>query len=1277
MKYSSPYKIIVFTLISIFIYSGVSFSAPSGGNVSHGDANISQSGGNTTINQNSDKAIINWGSFDIGALESVIFNQKNGNSIVLNRVNGAGASIINGSLSANGKVFILNSNGILIGGGASINTGSFLASTGKMSDKDFLNGNYHIHSASKDIINNGSIVVDNYGYAALLGRKVVNNGVISANLGRVEIASGEAFRVSFYDNNLIGVSIEKGAADAYISNTGKITAEGGTIYMSAKGLSDLLKSTVNNKGVIYAGSITKDDGGRVVLSAEFGDVNNNSLIDVSSDVGKAGNVEIYGNDIVVESEDAVIDASGESGGNVYLKASTNVEVKDKATITASGTDGDGGRVSVLSKGVLFFDKGTSLFSQSVTGNGGFIEVSSVDGLHLKGTANALSESGEHGTFMLDVYNLVITDTKLASRTLITTVMIDDINTALANTPNKFILSAVNISMDPNIPSGKVIGVASGGVGDLSFIASGSINLVSPNINVDKLTMIAGSNINLSNDPTKTSKIVANNFNLTSLYGNTTSIGVELTLGNLELSSPEGSVDLDSLINLTGMKLSGVVAKDLKLKSTTDTIKINIDKDLTVGNSISFNLPGIGSELDSIGNAIVTTKTLNLFIPKGSASIRNASFEELTADISILEITNSSIGVSPSGTFESPSIIIKDLKVEKSFSYTQNSIADVVFESIDDSAILLPTLFKLKLGQGKLVLPFEVALKYFTPLNIADASAIVFKTDGVIDLSGAVVGGVTGKTGSEFFAKFGSGNNSSSAKLLSFEAGKEVIVKITDKFVNSSLNMLSKESTVTAACTSSSFCIMASISAEAKKDISLNGFGTKSYSAKSQGGNIGIHMDKLPDGTAGMGTPSVTFANLETSGDGTITLTSLLGALVGSAPINILNLKVGSGGLFLSLQNTPSVNIISKETDNLDIRFASGNRKFGSFSVVSEGTINFVDNFDFGNGMIFLSINSKNGDIILNNSTIETVTSISLTANNVTGPGGSVLELQTGGGAVIGDEYIALNILGDNEVEFDINALNNGVLNLNGNLKVNINSNTTVASAGGSSTSMTGNIIIDGNNGGYKLTLKDTANINSFLAEGVGDVVLDPTFQATATEEFSINSSGAITSEKGLEGEKAWIHADHISLIASTIGGKVGGVSILPTPENYTDSAIMVEANTGYFKATSTLSTNQSIIDIGSADFMSSLFKYQFFPAPAVDTLAFLNGLNIKSTWYDDLNISRNDYYLYNPDLRYRRYIKYDIYDDILALGDALIISEILYPKYIHAKYKVGNSIFLK
>ena len=239
-------------VILVFLFNIPVYAAPNGANVVHGNVNISQSGSNTIINQNTDKAIINWNSFDVNKGESVLFNQNSSSSIILNRVTNGLPTNIFGNISANGNVFILNQAGVLVGNGASINTNSFLAGAANINDNDFIAGKYNFYGAQGNVINNGSIKVQDGGYAVLMGKNVENNGLISAKLGKIYLSSGETFRMDMSGNDLIGVEVEKGITDAYISNTGYIKAEGGTIIMTAKNASDVIRQAVNNTGVIDA-----------------------------------------------------------------------------------------------------------------------------------------------------------------------------------------------------------------------------------------------------------------------------------------------------------------------------------------------------------------------------------------------------------------------------------------------------------------------------------------------------------------------------------------------------------------------------------------------------------------------------------------------------------------------------------------------------------------------------------------------------------------------------------------------------------------------------------------------------------------------------------------------------------------------------------------------------------------------------------------------------------------------------------------------------------------
>src|SRR5271170_5870901 len=118
------------------VVMGMSYSRanPTGGQVVGGAAAINTVPGTVTINQQSNIAIINWQTFSIGAGELTKFVQPSSTSAALNRVLGGQISIINGTLSANGQVYLVNGNGIVVGPGGIVCANSFIASTRDIAD---------------------------------------------------------------------------------------------------------------------------------------------------------------------------------------------------------------------------------------------------------------------------------------------------------------------------------------------------------------------------------------------------------------------------------------------------------------------------------------------------------------------------------------------------------------------------------------------------------------------------------------------------------------------------------------------------------------------------------------------------------------------------------------------------------------------------------------------------------------------------------------------------------------------------------------------------------------------------------------------------------------------------------------------------------------------------------------------------------------------------------------------------------------------------------------
>jgi filamentous hemagglutinin family protein len=187
-------------------------AGPDGANVVGGSANVQgQSTGSVIVNQSSDRAIINWNTFNIGIGESARFNQPGVSSVILNRViGGLGPSTIDGTLTANGRVFVVNGDGLVIGSHAVINTAGFLATTSDIKNKDFMAGRYNFNRPGQpdaSIVNQGHITATSGGFAALVAPGVRNSGTISATLGTVALASGNAFTLDFYGDKLITLAV--------------------------------------------------------------------------------------------------------------------------------------------------------------------------------------------------------------------------------------------------------------------------------------------------------------------------------------------------------------------------------------------------------------------------------------------------------------------------------------------------------------------------------------------------------------------------------------------------------------------------------------------------------------------------------------------------------------------------------------------------------------------------------------------------------------------------------------------------------------------------------------------------------------------------------------------------------------------------------------------------------------------------------------------------------------------------------------------------------------
>lgn len=362
---------------------------PMGGTVASGSATISNAGSHTTINQTSNQVLINWDSFNINAGETTQFIQPTTQSVAVNRIHDVAPSVVNGHLTANGQIVLINQNGMVFGNGAQVDVGSLVVSTADLAaGTDLSSGVLAFDQAGRmdaSIVNNGNISVSEAGLASFVAPHITNNGVIRAKLGKVQLSAADTATVDFYGDGLVEIAItEDRDSPTSIHNHGLIDAAGGEIYLTAKAAKGIVDSVINMDGVVNASSINQE-GGRVVLSA--------SEIEVSGTITADG--ATGGGEVLI---------GGDYQGQGDIETATTTTVTDEALITANvSDDGNGGWVVVWADDTTGFD-GQIEAKGKGTGADGFVETSGKKTLTVGSNARVTA-----GEWLLDPTDVTITN----------------------------------------------------------------------------------------------------------------------------------------------------------------------------------------------------------------------------------------------------------------------------------------------------------------------------------------------------------------------------------------------------------------------------------------------------------------------------------------------------------------------------------------------------------------------------------------------------------------------------------------------------------------------------------------------------------------------------------------------------------------------------------------------------------------------------------------------------------------------------------------------------
>ncbi|EBV7251996.1 filamentous hemagglutinin N-terminal domain-containing protein, partial [Salmonella enterica subsp. enterica serovar Pomona] len=629
---------------------------PTGGQIVAGQGSISTAGNQMTVHQQTQNMATNWQGFDIGQNNSVQFIQPDSSAVALNRVTGGSASQIMGSLTANGKVFLINPNGVLFGKNARVDTGGFVASTKNMNTADFMQGNYTLSGGSvsgAEIVNQGALTTTKGGFIVLAADRVRNSGTITTPSGKAVLAAADNITLKLDNSGLTSVSVNGSVVNALVENSGLVSATNGQVYLTAKGQNMLLNTVVNNSGTIEAKGLSAEGGVIRLDGGDSGVVSQSGTLLADSDTGRGGKITVEGQNIHLAAGSKTSATGKTGGGSVHagggwqgkdaaIRNASKVVMDKNAVIDVSATStGQGGTAVLWSDDYTSF-RGTILAKGGAqSGNGGQVETSSHNNLQAFGDVDASAANGKGGNWLLDPTDVTIVGSDGDN----------NISSSVTGSTGIFAPTAdgaqiLNSSIESQLNKGTSVTVTTSGVD-----TAGQSGNITVNANVVKtagadasLTLKADNNISMADAITVGSTDGKLDLNL--LAGNT-SQNAGITLGkniNISLNGGDfyaGSASGNSAVSLTFSNNGFIRANDILMNLSGGlsgyAYAVLADNNLTINGPVS-GTTGWAVPLRFIaGNylTINTTGAINLRASDttnngGSVVLRGANGIDLTA-----------------------------------------------------------------------------------------------------------------------------------------------------------------------------------------------------------------------------------------------------------------------------------------------------------------------------------------------------------------------------------------------------------------------------------------------------------------------------------------------------------------------------------------------------------------------------------------------------------------------------------------------------------------------
>ena len=653
--------------------AGAALALPEGMVVTGGQLELQrQDANNALIQQGSQQAAADFNSFNIDAGQRLQILQPNASSTLLGRVTSGQLTEIHGRLDANGRVLLINPAGVLVGPGGVVNTAGFTATTLHVDHQRFLQGglvelrNQPGADPTASVINRGTINVADGGFAALVAPRVVNEGVITARLGQIQLASGTAATLDISGDGLLSVALDPAVAGS-ITNKGSLRAS--VVRLGGGEAAVLAAATVYQGGLIEARSIDELSGGRITLEGEHISVRSGAVLDAT---GPAG-----GGQILVGGSWQNSDPS--------VRQATSTTIEAGAVLDASATaSGNGGTVvawSDIHNPISVTRVAGSLRAQGgpIGGDGGRIETSgyrlNVDGIQVDAGA-ALGRAGE---WLLDPYNITINGTGGTTFT-----------NPFTATADSTILSS-DIAAALNGGNNVTISTGTGGSTDGGYIYINT-SIQKTAINSASLSLLAAKKIKIDS----TISLASGNLSLTTTDGDIDQVfGIDVA-GNITMSASAITIDANlisssgdiSLIGNTGIRSNGSLTNGVTIAGSGVEVK-TLATNLIPGATGSITVQGQG------GIASTSSGTRGVYISAGAkVSAGGTGHVTLIGTGGTSSNYNRGSGVVISGSVQADGIA-EVLTVGGNISIT--GIAGGAIGSTDNSGVLISSFGRLTAG----------------------------------------------------------------------------------------------------------------------------------------------------------------------------------------------------------------------------------------------------------------------------------------------------------------------------------------------------------------------------------------------------------------------------------------------------------------------------------------------------------------------------------------------------------------------------------------------------